>query len=594
MGLLSGQRDGITLKIFIKISFTIIIWISFSYSQIASTSYLKDNVSLIYPSMEITKFNNPSEDYLFLDLMAGGIGNLLIIDNELTPVFYRKVNGIIYDFKFQPDGELTYGIGPTTIYGMDSSGTTINQFYAPPGIILDIHELRVLSDRTYYILGEERLIIDMSQYIQGGDTAALVFTNNVIHMDANDNEIWRWRTIDHYDILDVDQYVDLTQHLIDWTHCNSLEIDTDGNILLSTRNFDEVTKIDRTTGDIIWRLGGEKNQFTFINDTRGFSRQHCVRRLSNGNLIMFDNGVYLVPEYSSVVEYEIDETNFTATLVRRYTHNESVFSRIFGSVQELPNQHILIGWGESQNPAVTEINEQDSIEFEMKFISYARQYRAYRFKWETNLFTVSSDSIDFGIVSIGDSSLAELNLYNPKDSAITINECLINNNSFSVLNELPISIPSEGSVTLNVMFKPEAEGYCQDKLNVRSVTDTMLIGKQVYLIGATTFVSVEDRVNSPLQFSLSQNYPNPFNPVTILSWQLPEGSNVTLKIFDTLGEEVATLVNEYRPAGKYETEFNASSLPSGIYFYQLLVSDLQSKDGKAGDYTETKKMILLK
>ena len=339
--------------------------------------------------MEITKFNKPSEDYLFLDLTTNGIGNLLIVDNELIPVFYREVNGIIYDFKYQPDGELTYGIGPASIYGMDSSGTIINQFYSLPGITLDVHELRVLSDGTYYILGEEHLIIDMSQYIQGGDTVAILVTNNVIHMDADDNEIWRWRTIDHYDILDVDQYINLTQHHIDWTHCNSIEIDSDGNILLSTRNFDEVTKIDRATGEIIWRFGGEKNQFTFINDTRGFSRQHCVRRLSNGNLIMFDNGAYLTPEYSSVVEYEIDETNFTTTLVRRFTRNESIFSRVLGSVQELSNGHILISWGDSQNPAITEINEQDSIEFEMKFINYTRQYRSYRFKWETNLLTVS-------------------------------------------------------------------------------------------------------------------------------------------------------------------------------------------------------------
>jgi len=537
-----------------------------------------------YPLMEITQFNNPSDDYLFLGLTAGGIGNLLIVDNELTPVFYRKVTGTIFDFKFQPDGELTYGIYPTTIYGMDSSGTPINQFYTPPGITLDIHELRVLPDGTYYILGKEHLIIDMSQYVQGGDTAAIVVTHNVIQMDANDNEIWRWRTIDHYDILDADQFVNLTQHQIDWTHCNSIEIDTDGNILLSTRNFDEVTKIDRTTGDIIWRLGGEKNQFTFINDTRGFSRQHCVRQLSNGNLIMFDNGVYLVPEYSSVVEYEIDATNFTATLVRRYTRNESVFSSSRGSVQELPNGHILIGWGESQNPAVTEINKQDSVEFEMKFISYTHQYRPYRFRWETNLFTVSSDSIDFGIVSIGDSSIAELNLYNPKDSTITINECLINNNSFSVLNELPISIPSKDSISLILMFKPDNKDYFQEKLNVRSVNDMLMIGKQVYLTGATTLVSVEDQVNLPLQLSLSQNFPNPFNPRTTIKYQIPELSIVTLKLFDVLGNEMITLVNEEKQAGNYQLTWNAESLPSGIYFYRIQI----------GSFVETKKMVLMK
>ena len=139
--------------------------------------------------MEVTKINNPSEDYLFLDLTVTGVGNLLIVDNELTPVFYRRANGIIYDFKFQPDGELTYGIGPDKIYGMDSSGNTINQFFAPPGIVLDVHELRVLPDGSYYIIGEENLIIDMSQYVQGGDTAAILLANDIIHMDADNNEL---------------------------------------------------------------------------------------------------------------------------------------------------------------------------------------------------------------------------------------------------------------------------------------------------------------------------------------------------------------------------------------------------------------------
>jgi len=163
-----------------------------SYSQIENNKDLEDNVYLDYPLMEITKFNNPTNDYLFMALTVTGIGNLLIVDNELTPVFYHKTNRILYDFKLQPVGELTYGIGPDKIYAMDSSGSTINQFIAPPGIVLDVHELRVLPDRSYYIIGEEHLIIDMSQYVQGGDTAAIVTANDVIHMDVDDNELWRW------------------------------------------------------------------------------------------------------------------------------------------------------------------------------------------------------------------------------------------------------------------------------------------------------------------------------------------------------------------------------------------------------------------
>jgi hypothetical protein len=88
----------------------------------------------------------------------------------------------------------------------------------------------------------------------------------------------------------------------------------------------------------------------------------------------------------------------------------------------------------------------------------------------------------------------------------------------------------------------------------------------------------------PEDFKLSQNYPNPFNPSTTISWQMPVGSWQTLKVYDLLGREVATLIDEYRPAGSYKVEFDGSDLASGTYFYRL----------QAGDYIETKKLILLK
>ena len=90
-------------------------------------------------------------------------------------------------------------------------------------------------------------------------------------------------------------------------------------------------------------------------------------------------------------------------------------------------------------------------------------------------------------------------------------------------------------------------------------------------------------VDSPAKIEM-QNYPNPFNPSTIISFKLPEQTNVELKIYDVLGNEVATLVNENRPAGSYEVEWNASNLPSGVYIYQLV----------AGTNTQIKKMLLLK
>ena len=104
--------------------------------------------------------------------------------------------------------------------------------------------------------------------------------------------------------------------------------------------------------------------------------------------------------------------------------------------------------------------------------------------------------------------------------------------------------------------------------------------------GGTTFLEEESEITKT--FALSQNFPNPFNPVTTISYQIPQTGFVSLKVYDILGREVATLVNEEKPAGSYEVEFNpASSIKnpaSGIYFYQL----------QAGNYSETKKMILLR
>ncbi|MCJ7554147.1 MAG: T9SS type A sorting domain-containing protein, partial [Ignavibacteriaceae bacterium] len=93
----------------------------------------------------------------------------------------------------------------------------------------------------------------------------------------------------------------------------------------------------------------------------------------------------------------------------------------------------------------------------------------------------------------------------------------------------------------------------------------------------------------PEAYNLSQNFPNPFNPSTVISYQLPVSGLVSLKVYDILGSEVATLVNEYRSAGKYNVEFhshsgNVRNLASGIYFYSL----------QAGSFLETKKMLLIK
>ena len=98
-------------------------------------------------------------------------------------------------------------------------------------------------------------------------------------------------------------------------------------------------------------------------------------------------------------------------------------------------------------------------------------------------------------------------------------------------------------------------------------------------------LGVKEIPNSvPTKFNLSQNYPNPFNPTTNIRYSIPQGGLVTLKVFNVLGQEVATLVNQEQKPGEYVVDFNASNLASGIYMYRI----------QSGNFTFTKKMMLLK
>ena len=162
---------------------------------------------------------------------------------------------------------------------------------------------------------------------------------------------------------------------------------------------------------------------------------------------------------------------------------------------------------------------------------------------------------------------------------------------FTVLNELPINIAHSDSVKLEVKFKPYGEGYFEDRLNIRCVNDTLLLGQQVDLFGSSNIVTVEDNNNGPINaYSLFQNYPNPFNPGTTIRYTIPTQSTVSIKVYNSIGENIADLINSFHSAGSYEVSWYAGEVASGIYFYSIKAIPT---DGTEYFYS-VKKMILLK
>ncbi len=118
----------------------------------------------------------------------------------------------------------------------------------------------------------------------------------------------------------------------------------------------------------------------------------------------------------------------------------------------------------------------------------------------------------------------------------------------------------------------------------RHLNTQISIGFLVDTLLRNPTVSVENKNILPTSYSLSQNYPNPFNPSTVVQFQLPIDGYVTLKVYNTLGSEVAILVNDHKKAGTYKIEFCPTTLSSGVYFYRIV----------ANDFSSTKKLMLLK
>jgi hypothetical protein len=134
----------------------------------------------------------------------------------------------------------------------------------------------------------------------------------------------------------------------------------------------------------------------------------------------------------------------------------------------------------------------------------------------------------------------------------------------------------------NPAIKPGATDYYTSWKAQSAAENTRI--KNWLATGKDGGTSVATQPGIPSKYELSQNYPNPFNPLTKIKYSVPQYSNIILKVFDLLGNEIETLVNEEKPAGTYELTWSAASLPSGVYFYQL----------RAGSFVETKKMMLMK
>ncbi len=386
-----------------------------------------------FPFINVTTNNNPYEDYIFINNWGPPNYNI-IFDNSGLPVWYLHTPNWDRrrDFKVQEIGMITmlvrggYGrpnydsVGNWGFIGCDKNFTVIDTFRATNGYNTDEHELLVLPDSGYFLIGRKEEAVDMSEYVVGGDPEATVRETCIQEFTSDGELIFEWRAWDHYDIRDLESESLLASY-IRFPHMNAISIDDDENILLSSRHLSEITKIHRKTGDIIWRMSGapKNNQFEFIgDDLNGFRLQHSIHALGNDHYLLYDNGNLHNPPLSRAVEYLIDTVSspMTASLVWEYREDDN-YSYYMGNVQRLPNGNTLINWAVGELPKVTEVSADGFKTYEMNFIDEYDTYRSFKYPWQGMveapylLIEPQPDNITLLFNKFGDSNVDYYKIY---------------------------------------------------------------------------------------------------------------------------------------------------------------------------------------
>jgi hypothetical protein len=282
----------------------------------------------------------------FVVFGAGSYG--VVIDNTGRVVWYHRfVNGPGLAFMAQPNGRfvarppLLDPATPDQWVEIDPLGNITRTFGCAGGLPSRLHDVIGLDDGSYWIMCDETRTMDLTA--SGGVAAARVTGTVVQHIDVSGALLLEWSPFDHFKITDLEGE-SRGGAAVNWTHGNALDLDTDGNLLVSFRSLNEITKIDVVTGDVLWRMGGLRNEFSFPDSpVPAFSRQHGVRVESPGRLVMLDN--VGDPSESRAEHYTIDETLKVARLLRSYGANPAVSTLIGGSVQHLPNGRTLVSFG---------------------------------------------------------------------------------------------------------------------------------------------------------------------------------------------------------------------------------------------------------
>jgi len=361
---------------------------TWALSQRSSAGYAAffSEPSLEPPTVTVTTMANPSPGYLFVASLNGpGQRGPLLLDNHGRVVWFRPIDPLAINFRpqvYQGKPVLTWwegtisnaGVGEGEGVIVDETYTEVTRVQAGNGFRADVHEFLLTPAGTALLTAFNPVTADLSAV--GGPAAGTALDSIVQEVDVETGSVlFEWHSLDHVPITDT--YAPLHDPF-DYFHVNSIDVDLDGNLLVSARNTSAIYKLDRHTGQVLWRLGGRSSDFQ-LDAEATFMYQHDARGHSDGTVTVFDDGPSPSSQQARGIRLGLDLGGMRAVLLQQYRHPTPLDVAAMGNVQVLGGNAVMVGWG--TQPYLTEFGPGGEVRLDAKFDGNAWNYRAFKSAW---------------------------------------------------------------------------------------------------------------------------------------------------------------------------------------------------------------------
>ncbi len=328
----------------------------------------------------------------------GELGYAMVLDVHGTPVWYgvTSTGGGAADVDLLLPGTLSFASvtgagwpqGPYELHALEPVGVTYPA--APVDAPLDTHELRVLPNGDYLVFASTITTgVDLTGLRGSGITSSTYGANASIlncviqEVTPAGQLVWEWTATDHFDPVAVSEWPQMVlDGIVDVFHCNSIDFDDDGDLLVSGRQMNSIFLISKSTGEVVWKMGGAASS---LDDTAfievigdalgGFHGQHHVRFQPGGTLSMFDDeSDQAGPARALLLSYDVDAG--TASVAWEFSGVGTAGS--MGSFTILPDGSRVIGWGDGPAPAFSEVTEEGAVLLDFSFPEGDSSYRAIK------------------------------------------------------------------------------------------------------------------------------------------------------------------------------------------------------------------------